>query len=98
MKAVAGYGPYLVDGEVTAESYGFGAFRLNVLSRQLWRDNEPIALTPKALDVLLSLVSRCDRVVEKADLLRIAWPDAFVSEENLTQCIWVLRKALDDNS
>jgi len=45
--------------------------------------------------VLLYLVQNPGRVVTKDELLKNVWPDAFVDENNLTQSISVLRKALD---
>ena len=36
--------------------YRFGPFRLYVTERELFREDEPVALTPKALDTLLALV------------------------------------------
>jgi len=36
--------------------YAFGLFRLDSRERVLRRDGQPVALTPKAVDVLLILV------------------------------------------
>jgi DNA-binding winged helix-turn-helix (wHTH) protein/tetratricopeptide (TPR) repeat protein len=58
-----------------------------------WRD-EPIQLTRKTFDLLLYLVDHADRVVTKDELLRTLWPESFVEESNLTQHIFLLRKAL----
>ena len=57
---------------------------------------EPVPLTPKAFDTLLALVERRDRVVDKAELMRLVWPDSFVEEANLSQTIFVLRKTLGE--
>jgi DNA-binding winged helix-turn-helix (wHTH) protein/predicted Zn-dependent protease len=58
-----------------------------------WRD-EPLPLNRKTFDLLLYLVDRADRVVGKDELLRTLWPESFVEESNLTQHIFLLRKAL----
>jgi DNA-binding winged helix-turn-helix (wHTH) protein/Flp pilus assembly protein TadD len=58
-----------------------------------WRD-EPIPLNRKTFDVLLYLVDHADRVVSKDELLRTLWAESFVEESNLTQHIFLLRKAL----
>ena len=76
--------------------YEFGPYRLQVSSRQLLRNGAPVSLTPKAFDTLLVLVERRDRVVEKAELMQLVWPDSFVEEANLSQTIFVLRKTLGD--
>ena len=65
--------------------YEFGSFRLDTAERQLLRDGEAVRLTPKAYEMLVVLVERRGRIVEKDELLREVWPDAFVEEGNLTQ-------------
>jgi DNA-binding winged helix-turn-helix (wHTH) protein len=77
--------------------YEFGPFRLDPQRRLLFREDEAVPLTPKALDTLLALVENRDRVVSKDDLMKTLWPDSFVEEANLSQNIFVLRKALGDS-
>src|SRR5579871_5077867 len=55
---------------------------------------ESIALTRKGLDLLLYLIERRDRVVSRDELLRDLWPRQVVEISNLTQQIFLLRKAL----
>src|SRR5687768_11785795 len=74
--------------------YVFGAFRLDPVDKVLLRDDQPVPLTPKAIDTLLALVARQGRLVTKDDLLQLVWPDAFVEENNLAQNISTLRRAL----
>src|SRR5712692_7448810 len=80
----------------TLECYDFGPFRLDCRTRELWRGDEVVALTPKAFDLLRVLVTSGDRVVEKNELMKLVWPDSFVGEDSLTQNIATLRKALGD--
>jgi adenylate cyclase len=80
--------------------YEFGPFRLHTRARRLLRLGRPLTLPPKAFDALLLLVGKHGRVVEKAEFARELWPDVTVAESNLTQTIYLLRKALgpgDDN-
>ncbi len=77
-------------------SYEFGPFRLNPAQRLLLRDERPIPLQPKAFETLLMLVRNSERVVLKDELLNAVWADTCVEESNLTQNIFVLRKALGD--
>ena len=77
--------------------YEFGPFRLDAAQRLLSRDDRPILLQPKAFETLLVLVRNSDRVVMKEELLNAVWADTFVQESNLTQNIFVLRKALGDS-
>jgi DNA-binding winged helix-turn-helix (wHTH) protein/Tol biopolymer transport system component len=74
--------------------YDFGIFRLDPHKRLLLRGNEPVSLTPKAVETLIVLVENRDRVVSKDDLMKMLWPDSFVEESNLSQNIFMLRKAL----
>jgi DNA-binding winged helix-turn-helix (wHTH) protein len=50
--------------------YEFGPFRIDQQERTLSRAGHPVALTPKAFDVLL--VERSGRLVEK-DVLKDLW-------------------------
>lgn len=76
--------------------YEFGPFQIDPDHRQLLRENQPIPLQPKAFDILLALVENSGNVVLKDDLMKRVWPDTFVEEANLSQHIFVLRKALGD--
>ncbi len=82
--------------QLTQHLYEFGLFRLDQQERLLQRDGATISLTPKAFDLLLALVERHGRLVEKEELLKLVWPDAFVEEANLTYNISFIRKALGD--
>ncbi|HET9208985.1 MAG TPA: tetratricopeptide repeat protein [Thermoanaerobaculia bacterium] len=66
--------------------------------RVLLRDGEPVAITPKAFSILLALLEKPGEVVEKSDLLEKVWPGAFVTEANLTQNIFSLRKCLGERA
>jgi DNA-binding winged helix-turn-helix (wHTH) protein/TolB-like protein/Flp pilus assembly protein TadD len=78
----------------TTRFYEFGPFRLDLLNSQLLRDGEALPLTPKAIDMLLLLVRRHGRVLEKSELMSALWPDSFVEEANLSQHVFLLRKTL----
>jgi TolB-like protein/DNA-binding winged helix-turn-helix (wHTH) protein len=77
-------------------AWEFGPYRLEPLTRRLLRDGEPVPLTPKAFELLLALVERHDRVVDKTELMRLVWGESFVEESNLSQTIFVLRKTLGE--
>jgi len=69
--------------ELTKESFEFRDYRLDVAERQLLLNGLSVPLTPKAFDVLAVLVQRSGRLVEKDELLRLVWDDAFVEESNI---------------
>ena len=74
--------------------YEFGPFQIDNQNRLLFRDGQPVPLKPKVIETLLLLVENSGRVLEKDELIEKLWPDTFVDEANLTQNIYVLRKAL----
>ena len=78
--------------------YEFGPFRMDPDKQVLLRENQPIPVTPKAFETLLVLVRRSREVVTKEELLKEIWPDSFVEESNLSQNIFMLRKALGDTA
>jgi Tol biopolymer transport system component/DNA-binding winged helix-turn-helix (wHTH) protein len=76
--------------------YEFGPFRLDAAEHLLLRAGETVPLTPKAFDLLLALIERHGRLLEKDELLKLVWPDTFVEEANLASNISLLRKALGE--
>jgi DNA-binding winged helix-turn-helix (wHTH) protein/Tol biopolymer transport system component len=82
----------------TRELYEFGPFRLDPAERKLLRGDKVVVLTPKVFDTLVLLVGNHGHLLEKENLLRMLWPDSFVEEGNLSNNIFLLRKALGDDS
>ena len=78
--------------------FEFGPFRLDTAERHLLRDGEPVTIPPKAFDTLLVLVENRGHAVKKDELIAAVWPDTFVEENNLTQYVSVLRKALGEGA
>lgn len=76
--------------------YVFGDFRLDASQRALFHKAELISLALKSLETLLFMVQRHGRIVEKHELMKALWPDAFVEEGNLARNISTLRKILSD--
>ena len=79
----------------TERFYEFGPFRLDTLNRSLERDGEPVAIQPKAYEVLLILVQNCGRTVARDELMNAIW-GLHVSDGVLSFQINQLRKALKD--
>ena len=81
---------------VSQDRYQFGPFLIDVRERLLQRDGQPVALTPKAFDLLAALGAQPGHLLTKDELLRKVWPDTFVEESNLAYNVFALRKALGD--
>ena len=79
---------------VSVDEFSFGPFRLDAAKRVLWRGAEVVALPPKAVSLLSTLVRAKGDVVSKEDLMARVWPDATVEDSNLTVTVSALRKAL----
>jgi Tol biopolymer transport system component/DNA-binding winged helix-turn-helix (wHTH) protein len=77
--------------------YEFGGFRLEPRARVLRLRNRSVPLTPKSFDLLLLLVERRGRVVERDELIRELWPDTVVEEANVTFQVSTLRKAIGED-
>ncbi|MEQ1730716.1 MAG: winged helix-turn-helix domain-containing protein [Vicinamibacterales bacterium] len=75
----------------------FGPFVLDLDARALHRNGQPVALPPKAMELLVVLVQSAGTLVTKDDLMRRVWPDTFVEEGNLPVTVFTLRKALGDD-
>jgi DNA-binding winged helix-turn-helix (wHTH) protein/Flp pilus assembly protein TadD len=77
-------------------SWKLGSLRLDTAQRLLFRDEELVPLSRKAIDILVVLLERHGQLVEKEDLMRRVWPDSFVEESNLAVHISQLRKTLGE--
>src|SRR5262245_36405223 len=74
----------------------FDDFVLDDARFELRRGAVPIALQPKALDLLVLLIRHRERVVGKNEILSAVWAHEHVTESSLTTCVNVLRRALGD--
>ena len=80
----------------TKHFYAFGPFRWDCEKRVLVRDGRPVPLAPKSAELLFVLVANAGHLVEKDELMKRVWPDAFVEEGNLNKNVAVLRKVLGE--
>ncbi len=78
--------------------YEFGDFRLDSAQRQLFvkADERALPLTSRAFDVLLLLVEHPGELVSRTALMEAVWPNTVVEENNLSQCIVTIRRALGE--
>lgn len=76
--------------------YEFGPFRLDAGGRLLFREGQRLALSPKAVELLVVLVEAEANTVGKEELLNRVWADTAVEEGSLTSHISLLRKTLGE--
>lgn len=76
----------------------FGAVEINPASRAVTRGDQPVALSPKEFDLLLTLVRRRGAVVSRLELLKEVWGySADVMTRTVDIHIAELRRKLEDD-
>jgi DNA-binding winged helix-turn-helix (wHTH) protein len=81
----------MVEGEIS-----FGRFRLDLARRELRRDEKPVRLGSRALDILCVLAAAGGKV-SKDELMARVWAGVVVEEHNIQVHISVLRRALTED-
>src|SRR4029079_11935821 len=81
-----------------AQGVGFGEYKFQLDTGQLWFRGQEVRLTPKAAGVLKILVFNAGSPVSKAELFAAVWPDVAVTDEALTTCVQELRRVLSDDA
>jgi DNA-binding winged helix-turn-helix (wHTH) protein len=76
--------------------YRFGDFTLDAATRQLLAGGTEVHLSPKAFDLLATLIADRSRAVSKAELMERLWPSTFVEETNLAGLVAEIRRGLRD--
>ena len=75
--------------------FRFGAFTFDERARELRRDGERVALSPKAFRLLELLIAARPNPVTREDLYAALWPDVVVEPGNLHGLVAELRAATD---
>jgi DNA-binding winged helix-turn-helix (wHTH) protein/tetratricopeptide (TPR) repeat protein len=76
----------------------FGEYILDPLLQRVTRAGAIVPLKPKTFDLLCVLLANRERVVPKEELLDWLWPRQVVSDANLSQAVYELRRALGDTA
>jgi len=76
----------------------FADFMLDLQRGCLIRDGHEIKLRPKSYEALKYLVENPGRILAKEELIQAIWPDSFVTDDSLVQCLREVRRALSDES
>ena len=74
----------------------FGAFRLDMRGRSLYRNGVAVALGGRSFDILCALVAQRGDLVTKDQLVAKAWASAVVEDNTIQAHVSALRKALED--
>jgi len=76
----------------------FGQFTIDSETRQLLGAGGEVHLSPKAFDLLCSLIASRPKVMEKADLHARIWPNTYVVDANLNMLIGEIRRGIGDSA
>ena len=74
----------------------FGPFRLLPTQFLLLKEDKPVSLGSRALEILTMLLERPGELVSKQELMARVWPNVFVEPANLTVHMSALRRTLRD--
>ena len=77
--------------------YEFSDFQLNVGKGILLREGQPVSMQWKTFETLCIFVKSNGHLFSRDELMDKLWADTFVEENNLSQHISALRKALGEN-
>ena len=82
----------------TSQRSAFGDFVLERSQKRVLRRDGEMSLTPRLYDALALFVDHAGRLLEKDSLFQALWPGRVVEENNLSQVVFSLRRALGDDS
>ena len=77
-------------------AYRFGDYLLDAEGRRLMLGDRTVPISPRYFDALHLLVAEAGTLVTKDRFIDEVWAGVPVTDEALTQCIRVLRRALGD--
>ena len=77
--------------------FHFDEYVFDSEERRLFRNGEPLHLTPKSFELLRLLIETRPRALTKAELRERLWPDVVVDEANLKNLVAEIRDALGEN-
>jgi len=73
-----------------------GDMKIDLRTRQLWRGEQQIALTPTEFKLLITLMRRTGEVVSPDELVREVWGPQYAGEvSHVRRYIWHLRKKIE---
>ncbi len=86
-------------GVVNSDEISYADLTVNTATREVLRANVPVSLSVREYDLLLCLLRRAGRVVEREDILREVWGENHFGDENLLGVyIRYLRRKLEPDT
>src|SRR3954454_959660 len=80
-------------------AYCFDRFTLDLPRGTLLApDGSELPLRPKSFALLRLLVENAGRLLDRDVIMAAVWPDVFVTDDSITQCVRDVRRALGDEA
>src|SRR5215510_5312044 len=80
-------------------AYRFDRFTLDPdRGALLGPDGAELTLRPKSFALLQLFVENAGRLLDRDAIMTAVWPDVFVSDDSITQCVRDIRRALGDEA
>ena len=76
----------------------FGECSLDLDARQLFRNNQPVRLSPKAFELLKILVTERPKALSKDELHERIWRGTFVTDDSLAALVREVRAGIGDGA
>jgi len=76
----------------------FGDCVFDLDTREIFRAEKPVHVSPKAFALLAVLIERRPKAISKDELHKLLWPESFVSDANLPNLVAELRETLGDDA
>src|SRR5215467_566594 len=90
--------PLAANPSARSRSLRFADFIVDLNRAALFKGADERKLRPKSFEVLRYLAEHPRRLLSKQELMSVIWPDSFVTDNALVQCLQDVRRALDDDS
>lgn len=81
---------------ITAPYYIEGVY-VDPAQNIIIENNETQHIQPKVMEVLTYLCSKAEQLVSSDELIKVCWPNQFISDGPVHKCIAQIRKALSDD-
>src|SRR4051795_4528648 len=80
-------------------AYRFDRFILDLRRGALLAlDGVELPLRPKSFALLQLFVENAGRLLDRDTIMGTVWPDVFVTDDSITQCVGDIRRALGDEA
>jgi TolB-like protein/DNA-binding winged helix-turn-helix (wHTH) protein len=83
---------------IRSQPVAFSGFTLDPARGCLRCGELEIKLRPKSFEVLRYLIENQGRLISKEEIIGAVWPDSFVTDNSLVQCLIEIRQGLGDDS